>query len=319
MKDVPFSDFVGLSFVQKLASARRVLTPTAPSPAPNIPATLPNEEIEAVEGVLRYEVDQVLDETDAPDDDTGLLNTGWTSQYLLKSRKFRLDPTETKRYHNSLRQQLEQLRYRFRVQEPFYLAMEVPVNMDLLSFDRLRTAPLCFTERSQDTILIQSVLDIFPLCRQCKSDDRTAFRSFFPMAVECLARLITRSCTDFEGIVKVLCTTKLLGEVDAEHAETLNLNITSKRDITVSNPAEGALRANEQSPAFALWLSRDFTTLVSFAADWNRRYNRARQVHERCLGEGSWGDATLICESMELWLEAGGVYGYREEMLRENC
>lgn len=96
MRDVLFADFVDISFIQNLASARRVLTPTTSLPKPTASTLIPPNDLKLAEGLIRAEVGLVFDEEGAAAQDVGHLNAWGAAQYFAEQRKFQFSQTDAK-------------------------------------------------------------------------------------------------------------------------------------------------------------------------------------------------------------------------------
>lgn len=201
------------------------------------------------------------------------------------------------------------IRFPSRHQEPFYLAMEALANKGLLNLDQLRARPISIIHFDEDVSYVEELLNHLPVCRRSFSD-KVELQGLFPAPVIWLAKLITRSCTDFPGIISLLCTTKLLGDFDKSYASTALQNVRYKASFTVADTprADYSSVKEKRLPAFGFCLPRDFSSPQPFAIEFCERYNRAHRVFEKCFGAGSWGDATLIHESIDPWLEDDPTY-----------
>ncbi|KAK3171489.1 hypothetical protein OEA41_003573 [Lepraria neglecta] len=297
--DILITDFVDYSFTSGTQTARRIITPSNPAitpPRAQPVAPLSDDHLTPIIETVRSELSFINDELPEPDD-ARLCQAFHESQYFLTSRGQRLIDEDAVKYSNFVRRQLEALRWRFRVQEPFYHAMEALVNKDLLSIKEIRKGPLKF-RMTEGTAGITTVLRSFSVMQACLDDSSNDLQGLFPAPVMWFAALIQRACTDIQGIMSFLLTTKILGELDQDYFESI-ADYCHEFSVSVdeeSIPSEEARKPH--LPAYAFWLPQDFRSGREFAISWERRYSNAKRIYEGCFGEGSWGDDSEIKESI---------------------
>ena len=149
MKEILFSEFIEIAFIKNLGSSRRVLTPFPLASVPTATASLPPDEVKNVEAIIRNEV-SLMDENAVSSHDAAPMGAWFGSQRFLDQRNNRLNSADTKLYHTKIRQQLEGIKWRFRIQEPFYLAVGALANHALLRVDLLMADPIDMANTSSD-------------------------------------------------------------------------------------------------------------------------------------------------------------------------
>ena len=212
--DVLFTDYVDLSFSQANQAARRVITPTNPAPPPTANTNMTSENLQATEGVLESEMSLV--ETDDPIvQDCYCVEAYYNNLYFKKTHK--MIGADLSRYGGRLAAQLEGLRWRFRLQELFWFAVEALANKDLLKLENIHS-PIVFWDEASEAIQgVYQILNSFKLVQQCDTMTAPGLEGSFPAPVTWLTVLLVRCGTDIQKTFEFLMTMRILGEFDEAH------------------------------------------------------------------------------------------------------
>lgn len=125
---------------------------------------------------------------------------------------------------------IDGLRWRYRIQEPFYLMLDYLVCRDLLQPGTLQ-AGIDWDHTSPELESLVQVLGCFKIGQDCREviheDPEGRFeslRDYFEAPVYWLAHVILRAATDLPSILENLNTSGLLGVFDAAKAAKINSN-----------------------------------------------------------------------------------------------
>lgn len=191
------------------------------------------------------------------------------------------------------------MRWRSRVQEHFFLAMESLRDANLVDPVLALSIPINWTEVPSNVSAIVSILRNFSLVEECGSlNHGLPLCGKFDAPITWLAILIMRTCTDLTVIMSYLDSTGWLGTFNRAHSKEffpgyIDADLYGGRAVT---------RATEL-PHIGFWLPQDMEDMAPFAKDGYRRYLALERVYEECFGPGSWGDKSLIMNSITPYLD----------------
>ena len=296
--DVLFNDYVDLSFTEANQTARRVITPTC---AAGLMHHLPAGSISVDKIICAAEClaeEMLMCPQDPPNTlgDVRFSEEHYSHELFFKKSKIGKD-----KYSNSIKGQMHVLRWRYRIQESFYLAMQALANKDLLNPGFL-AYPIDVVKATKDVAIIVAMLNAFTVVQSCTSTQLGLY-GLFEAPVIWLAVLIYRSCSDLTKTFDLLITTRILGEFDESFANSLpaeNIYFNSN-----PLPAKPSLPFDlKWRPVIGFWLpiylQDDYQ---AFFILWNETYGKIENSYERCMGEKSWGSSRLIKDSIAPWLE----------------
>ena len=286
--DVLFTDYVDLSFSQANQTARRVITPNNPAIPPTVDTNITAENSEVIEGVLEGEFSLI--DTDHPFiDDCRLIEGFYTDLHFKK--KHRMVGSNLSWYYKGLTDQLEGLRWRFRIQEPFWFTLEALANKDLLKLEKLQS-PIIWDETSDAIEGVALLLEGFQLVRQCVDMEASDFEGSFRAPVRWLTVLLVRCGTDILKTFEFLMTTQILGEFDEDHLYSVGKMVLdcSDHEAREKQPA----KPSKMIPVYGFWLPQSFDDLEEFSRKWKKRYIQNWWAYEACFGIGSWGNYSDI-------------------------
>ena len=286
--DVLFTDYVDLSFSQANQTARRVITPNNPALPPIVDTNRTAENFEATERVLKSQFSLI--DTDHPFiDDCRLTERFYTGLSFKKNH--RMVGSELSRYCKIVADQLEGLRWRFRVQEPFWFTLEALANKDLLKLEKLQS-PIIWDETSDAIEGVALLLEGFQLIRQCVDMEASGFEGSFRAPVRWLTVLLVRCGTDIQKTFEFLMTTRILGGFDEDHFHSVGKMILDYSDHKTQGKQPA--KPSRMIPVYGFWLPQRFDNLKEFSRKWNKRYSQNLWAYEACFGRSSWGDYSDI-------------------------
>ncbi len=102
--------------------------------------------------------------------------------------------------------QIYALKWCYRTQESFYLAMQALANNELL-YSACLPYPIDVLRRTEDVAIIVAMIQAFSIVKLCMT-------SSLGLCGLWLAVLIHRSCSDLAKTIDLLITTRILGEFD---------------------------------------------------------------------------------------------------------
>ena len=201
----------------------------------------------------------------------------------------------SQQYTKAMIEHVGAVKWRFRMQENFYFAMVSLANKNLLRLNTLRS-PLCWSVLSEDIDPIWDMLLCFERVEQCQAVNAQGLDGSFTAPERWLAMLILRTCTDVTTLFEVLVTTKLLGEFNFEEFDQC---IMAPIPIEEHRP-EILPEHYRVKPNYCFWLPTAFggANDRNWAQQWRQRYYRARNMYETYFGTGSWGDASMMEDSV---------------------
>ncbi|KAL8944766.1 MAG: hypothetical protein Q9211_000452 [Gyalolechia sp. 1 TL-2023] len=262
---------------------------------PAVAASLEN--LQAAAGVIESELLSTYNDPEEPGD-TRIAQAFYDSEFFRKSDNGKFTAEKLKTYKELILPMMQALRWRIRIQEPFFLAFD-----DLLSKDLFRIEALVngvpFSQKSRDLDSLVTLLQAFEVMRDCCGQDRPDLLGFFSAPVEWFVHLILRSATDGNLILTHCLNTGIFGELSKEWLQHVEEDI--KRDYTI---VSGPIKEKELSilPAFAFWLPRSFDSIKTynkFRKEFLGRYSRAANAYEKCFGAGSWGESSDTYEMIK--------------------
>lgn len=296
--DVLFNDYVDLSFTEANQTARRVITPTS---AAGLMHHLPAESISLAKIICAAEClaeEMLMCPQDPPNTlgDVRFSEEHYSHELFYKKRKIGKD-----KYSDSIKGQMHVLRWRYRIQESFYLAMQALAIKHLLNPGFL-AYPINVVRATKDVAIIVAMLNAFTIVQSCTSTQLGLY-GLFEAPVIWLAVLIYRSFSDLTKIFNLLITTRILGEFDESFANSLPAEkIHFSSDAL---PAKPSLPYDlKWRPVIGFWLpiylQDDYQ---AFFTSFYETYGKIENAYERCMGENSWGSSHLIKDSIAPWLE----------------
>ena len=293
--DVLFTDYVDLSFSQANQTARRVITPTNPAlpPTANTDTNMTAENLEATEGALESEFSLVNTDTPFPED-LRMVSEFYGTAHFKKNH--RMVGSDLVKYGKMMADQLEGLRWRFRVQEAFWFALEALANKDLLGLEYLHS-PITWNMTSPAVRGVALLLESFQLVKECVAMEGPELEGSFRAPVMWLAVLVVRCGTEIQKVFEFLVTTRILGDLDEAHLLALDKVIIPGSDYKA--PEKLPAKQSEELRVYGFWLPQSFDNLQGFQRNWGKRYSRIWHVYRLCFGTGSWGDCSDIKMSIE--------------------
>ncbi|KAH0557183.1 hypothetical protein GP486_005025 [Trichoglossum hirsutum] len=296
MWDILYRDYVDISFDRAPSNARRILTP--PDEAlrihrqQRIPSALPEARPEsppvasytAAEAVLRRELEYI--DTDWPEGgDMGIIE-----------RIFSLDGFSKDKKHSAIEELVRALAYRFRVQEEIFIVAESLMYLGLLSHRSLYL-PMRLSQRTEAVATVFWALQCFAYVEDATSFTAGEMGKYFEAAALWLATVIVRSCTDWTRILDRLVTIKRLGSLDQDRATELAV----RGPRFAINPHEGEEK-EIWTPQYGFWLPHG-VSMRDFAGKFFARYCAVKEAYEGVVGEGAWGDSSML-EAAVTWILA---------------
>lgn len=296
--DVLFNDYVDLSFTEANQTARRVITPTsAAGLMHHLPVgSIAMAKIICVAECLAEEVQMCPQDPPYTLGDLRFSEEHYSHEFFYKKRKIGKD-----KYSDSIKDQMHVLRWRYRIQESFYLAMQALASKHLLN-PRFLSYPIDVVKASKDVAVIVKMLNAFTIVQSCTSTDLDLY-GLFEAPVIWLAVLIYRSCADLSKTLDLLVTTRILGEFDESYANSLPAETIYFNSDAL--PAKPSLPLDLRwRPVIGFWLPVCLPDdYQAFFVLWFETYGKIENAYESCMGENSWGNSRLIKDSIAPWLE----------------
>lgn len=296
--EVLFNDYVDLFFTEANQTARRVITPTS---AAGLMHHLPVESISMAKIVCAAEclAEEIrMCPQDPPNTlgDVRFSEEHYSHELFYKKRKIGKD-----KYSDSIKDQMHVLRWRYRIQESFYLAMQALAIKQLLNPGYL-SYPIDVVKATKDVSVIVKMLNAFTIVQSCTSTQLGLY-GLFEAPVIWLAVLIYRSCSDLTKTLDLLVTTRILGEFDESYANSLPAEtIYFNSDALPAKPS--LLFELKWRPVIGFWLPIYLPDdYQPFFVLWFETYGKIENAYESCMGENSWGGSRLIKDSIAPWLE----------------
>lgn len=160
--------------------------------------------------------------------------------------------------------------------------------------------PIDWTEVPPGVSPIVTLLRTFSLVEECGSfDPDLTLCGLFDAPIIWLAILISRTCTDLTATMSYLECTGLLGIINRARFEDV-----FPEYIDVDLCAVRAAITDPELPQIGFWLPQDMDNMVPFASYWYKRYSALERVYEECFGPDSWGDKSLIINSITPYLNS---------------
>lgn len=291
--DVLFSDFVHRT-ISRPELARRIISPTdplnaiRPAPGTNIAAEFLGEAVNTMEEEFGM-VGRLILERDA-----ALVSSVSSASYRFKQGKLKVTD-----YSACISEALKALKWRFKIQENIYLAMEALESKGLVEITALEL-PISWDVQPVYIQKLILFLETFTIAQQCSSLSTTDLTGRFEAPICWLAVLIARSTNDFFPPLHLLQTTGLLGGVDMDHFDSIEVDQPPvKPDFMLAQQKQNHL------PQVGFWLPENVegaASMKSWAYQWHNRYSKVRRVYEKCFGVGSWGESKTIENSIEFWI-----------------
>ncbi|KAK0511307.1 hypothetical protein JMJ35_005880 [Cladonia borealis] len=293
--DVLFTDFVDQSFSQTPTAtnlARRIITPSTTVTRPGLPQhNIPWQHVQNAVECIAAELDLAGDL--GGEKDAALIQAAASSKYLFENKKI-----SKERYQQRQAELLSALGWRFRIQECFYLVMEGLANKDLVDFDLAPKYPMYRGVKEDLRVpVIVKILESFEIVQECCHPDPGHMEGRFDSAVYWLATVIVRSSTNLRRTMSFLIMIGLLGKVDLEYLNSIELE--EVEDVDFSEPLHPPIMEESLLPQTGFWLPQSSDKSVE-SRTWAAlgRYNRIKTSFEQFFGEGSWGIDDLIQNSL---------------------
>jgi hypothetical protein len=298
--DVLSTDHATISFNCPHA-ARRILTPTSQdmqeilaqqgSRSPEAPF-VPSEALSSTSQMLEAEISLVGGFLS--DKDCGIVVIGTGARHARS-----LNRIDDKAYGQQLGLQLANFKWRFRIQEPFYLAFQALEENGLVSsVEECFEYPIAWRENSDTVFGLFKTLRKFRIARD--SCSITSDMGLFEAPVTWLAVAIARTCPDVQKALQFLHDSQVLGPFDKEAFE-------DRGEIKVQvNRQEMACKVQKDIPQIGFWLPQNIkwrSNMGPWACNVRDRYRAMKSAYEKCYGEDSWGyDA--IEPSLVEWIDS---------------
>jgi hypothetical protein len=198
-----------------------------------------------------------------------------------------LDRFPEPRKHRAVEELVRALSYRFRFQEEIFVIAESLMHLGLLSHQALYQ-PMDLSRSTPSISTVVSGLQCFDYVAEAMSFERGELSGSFDAPVIWLATVIVRSCTDWTRILDRLVTIQRLGNLDQVRVATF----TSKGPRFTINAREGEAK-EVVAPQYGIWLPHG-VLMKDFAGAFLARYCAVKETYEDFLGEGSWGDSSML-------------------------
>lgn len=292
-------DYVKISFNCPHA-ARRLLTPTSrdiqetlaqqESRSPEAPF-VPSEALSSTSQMLDAEISLVGGFLS--DKDCGIVVIGTGARYARS-----LNRIDDRAYGQQLGLQLANFKWRFRIQEPFYLAFQTLEENGLVSsVEECFEYPIGWREDSPNVFGLFKTLREFRIARDCFSI--TSDMALFEAPVTWLAIAIARTSPDVQKALQFLHDSQVLGPFDKEAFE-------ERGEIKVQvNRREMACKVQKDIPQIGFWLPQNIkwrSNMGPWASNVRDRYRAMKLAYEKCSGEDSWGYDAIERSLME-WID----------------
>ncbi|KAM0797606.1 hypothetical protein BDR22DRAFT_824051 [Usnea florida] len=272
--DVLFTDYVDLSFSQATQTARRVLTPTNPALPPSANTNMIGESLEAGEGALESEF-SLVDTNNPFVDDLRVVSKLFATLNFKKNHK--MVQSDLSKYVKKLADQLKGLRWRFRVQEPFWFTLEALANKDLIKLENLHS-PVIWNETSEAIDGVALLLQSFRLVQECVAPEALGLEGSFRAPVMWLAILLVRCGTYIKKTFEFLMTTRILGQYDEVYFQSVGELI-----LNYKAPEKQPAKMLKEIPTYGFWLPQSFDNLEGFSRRLNKRYSKIQWAYEACF------------------------------------
>ena len=317
--DVMFNDYVDLSFTQARHSVRRILTPPSPAYTPQqfTVGQISEDDLDYAVKEIEKELD-LIDTVQVHQEDQSILQDFFGAQSYRNTPKHQRYTGSSYTYSGAILSHIQEMRWRFRMQENFYLAVNALSHKRLLRLDKLNK-PVNWSVMPRERSVLDQILGCFDLGEQCLTREPAGPGKYCPGSfdapVEWLATLILRCCTNVELTFEMLMTMKLLGEVNMEELQEVDrAEITIQEDRPEIHPIHYTLK-----PVYCFWLPISFGGQhdLDFAKTWLTRYMRVKDLYEKYFGVGNWGDCSLILECITSLIKRGAL-AHRQSTLQSS-
>ncbi|KAH0539144.1 hypothetical protein FGG08_004316 [Glutinoglossum americanum] len=198
-----------------------------------------------------------------------------------------LDRFSKTRKHSAIEELVRALSYRFRVQEEIFVIAKSLMHLGLLSHQALYR-PMDLSRSTPSISSVVSSLRCFNYVADAMSPERKGLGGGFDAPVIWLATVIVRSCTDWTRILDRLVTVQRLGSLDQACAA----KFTSSGPRFTINAREGEAM-EVVAPQYGIWLPHG-VSMKGFAGAFLARYCTVKETYEDIMGEGSWGDSSML-------------------------
>lgn len=226
-------------------------------------------------------------------------------------------------YQKKIADQLHGLKWRCRIQEYFWFAVEDLTNKGLLKLERI-TSPIDCNDHPGKIWEIVSDLECFDIVQQCMELEAGELEGMFQAPVIWFATLVRRCSVDVSKTLDYLSTTGLFegiglfggtglfGCLDESHIDDIDRMVQDHGGPTTDAEVSMAyddwkLPDDGKLPAMGFWLPQTFDDVSGFGQRWHRRYSQTVWVYEKWFGKGSWGDWSGIELSVRRAAQLGMV------------
>lgn len=257
--------------------------------------------IEHLDEALRiFEHEESLLEDLRLECDIALIDAPYRAKYhASKSKRFEAQYPET------IAEVVNAMRWRFRVQENFYLLAQGLDDAGLIDMELAVSKPIDWHHPGKRVSEVGRLLYGFALAEECaEASHDVGLCGRFDVPITWLAVLMARTCTDMGGAVEFIKTSGLLGGYDRSYAKGLDLD-----PFTVFSDGKAAVGGEKGClPQFAFWLPQG---QAGWLQGFRKRYQSLAGRCEEC--RPGWWD-----EDKMLWQQSTGPeLGRYEGLLRE--
>lgn len=227
----------------------------------------------------------------------GIATIGSSARYARKVNRI-----NDKAYGKDLAVHLDRFKWRFRIQESFFLTLQGLDGKDLISRKDCFQYPIDWRRTSATVSRISKVLKCFEIAEECSSI--TSDDGLFDDPVIWLAVAIARTCPDVPEAFEFLRQSGILGTFNEEEFMERGMwDSFSMIDVQI-NPKEMACDVQTCPPQIGFWLPQNIKgkgDMYPWACNVRDRYEAMKGAYEKCYGIGSWGyDA--IEPTVEEWI-----------------
>ncbi|KAK4696666.1 hypothetical protein P7C71_g1305, partial [Lecanoromycetidae sp. Uapishka_2] len=284
--DVLFTQFVDRGFVTAPHIARRVLSPPNLAAVSSV-APLPGLRRDAVESTveaLNQEFD-ICTHGGSESQDAGLRN-GFSSNLY----KFSHNMVNLQSYTTMLGRTLKTMKWRFRIQEHFWFAVEGLADNALVN---LEDKQLCTRNMRWESLpmWMENLVDMlgsFSFAKECGLQASERHAGFFQPPLIWLAHIIGYASPNIAAVMSYLVTTKVLGDFNREHFDTCG-KLGADQWVKLWDAAPAI-----KYPQIGFWLPQDFNDSNTIRREFPQRYNTLVIFYENYFGKDTWGDSSLI-------------------------
>lgn len=242
-------------------------------------------ELQVATQLLEHEMSLIYNECPHPQD-LRVVSAYYGSVHFRETRE--MEGPDLTRYQDMIAEQLQGLRWRYRIQESFWFALEALTNEGLLNLARI-TSPIACGNIPADIWEIAAVLECFETVQGCMSLESDELEGSFQAPVMWFAMLVRRCSVDIYKTLDYLFTTGLFGDLDESHVESIDWTVQNHTG-SITNAEVPMAYDDGKLPAMGFWLPQTFDDSSGFGQRWHQSYSQTVRVYENWFGVGSWGD-----------------------------